>query len=144
MTMASRKPLAPRPRGFTLLELLVVILIIALLVGIVAPRLLGQVSKSEVTAARAQLDALDKAVQAYRLDTGKFPSASQGLRALVTAPSDEPRWRGPYLQGDVPLDPWGSAYQYRLPGSNGRDFDLYSLGRDRALGGTGDDADLYR
>jgi general secretion pathway protein G len=132
-------------RGFTLLELLVVVLIIGLLVGVVAPRLLGQVSKSEVTAARAQLDALDKAVQAYRMDMGRFPSTSQGLRALVEAPGeDRARWRGPYLKGDVPPDPWGSAYQYRLPGTSGRDYDLFSLGRDRAQGGSGDDADLIR
>jgi general secretion pathway protein G len=132
-------------RGFTLLELLVVILIIGMLVGIVGPRLLGQVSKSEVTTARAQLDALDKAVQAYRIDVGRFPSSAQGLRALVSAPSEEAtRWRGPYLQGEVPPDPWGSPYQYRLPGSNGRDYDLYSLGRDRMQGGSGDDADLYK
>jgi general secretion pathway protein G len=133
-----------RSRGFTLLELLVVILIIGLLVGIVAPRLLGQVSKSEVTAARAQLDAIDKAVQAFRMDTGHFPSSAQGLRALVSAPPDEAKWRGPYMQSELPPDPWGSPYQYRLPGTNGRDYDLYSLGRDRAQGGSGDDADLYR
>jgi general secretion pathway protein G len=133
-----------RSGGFTLLELLVVILIIGLLVGIVGPRLLGQVSKSEITAARAQLDALDKALQAYRLDTGRFPATAQGLKALLTAPSDEPRWRGPYMQGEAPPDPWGSPYQYRLPGTNGRDFDLYSLGRDRASGGSADDADIYR
>lgn len=135
---------ARRPRGFTLLELLVVILIIGLLVGIVAPRLMGQVSKSEVTAARAQLDALDKALNAFRLDVGHFPTASQGLRALNVAPGDEPRWRGPYLQNEVPPDPWGSAYQYRIPGAQGRDFDLFSFGRDRAVGGTGDDADLMK
>jgi general secretion pathway protein G len=134
----------PRGRGFTLLELLVVILIIGLLVGIVAPRLLGQVSKSEVTTARAQLDALDKALQAYRLDTGRFPTTSQGLRALTVAPGDEPRWRGPYLQGDAPPDPWGSSYQYRLPGTQGRDYDLFSFGRDRTQGGSGDDADIQR
>jgi general secretion pathway protein G len=133
-----------RTRGFTLLELLVVILIIGLLVGIVAPRLMGQVSKSEVTAARAQLDALDKALNAFRLDTGHFPTASQGLRALNVAPGDEPRWRGPYLQNEVPPDPWGSAYQYRIPGTQGRDFDLFSFGRDRAVGGSGDDADLMK
>ena len=130
--------------GFTLLELLVVILIIGLLVGIVGPRLLGQVSKSEVTAARAQLDALDKAIQAYRMDTGKFPAPAQGFKVLVTQPGEEPRWRGPYMQGEVPPDPWGSPYQYRLPGTNGRDYDLYSLGRDRTAGGSGDDADIYR
>jgi len=131
-------------RGFTLLELLVVILIIGLLTGIVAPRFLGQVSKSEITAARAQLDALDKALQGYRMDTGRYPNTAQGLRALVQQPSDEPRWRGPYLQGEVPADPWGSPYQYRAPGAAGKEFDLLSLGKDRAAGGSGDDADITR
>ena len=143
---------APRPlplrrramRGFTLLELLVVILIIGLLTGIVGPRFLGQIGRSEVTAARAQLDAFDKALQAYRIDTGRFPSTAQGLQALLTAPADEPRWRGPYLRGALPLDPWGSPYQYRVPGTQGQEFDLLSLGKDRAPGGTGDDADLTR
>ena len=133
-----------RARGFTLLELLVVVLIIGLRTAVVAPRFLGQVSKSEVTAARAQLDALDKAIQAYRMDTGKFPAPAQGFKVLVTQPGEEPRWRGPYMQGEVPPDPWGSPYQYRLPGTNGRDYDLYSLGRDRTAGGSGDDADIYR
>lgn len=144
-SLARRLP-APWPaqRGFTLLELLVVILIIGLLTGIVAPRLMGQVSRSEVTTARAQLDALDKALQSYRIDTGRFPNTSQGLKALVSQPADEPRWRGPYLQGEVPLDPWGSPYQYRTPGANGKDFELMSFGKDRAAGGTGDDADLIR
>jgi general secretion pathway protein G len=131
-------------RGFTLLELLVVILIIGLLTGIVAPRFMGQVSRSEVTTAKAQMDALDKALQSYRIDTGRFPNSSQGLKALVTQPADEPRWHGPYLQGEVPLDPWGSAYQYRAPGNNGKDFELMSYGKDRAAGGSGDDADLVR
>jgi len=131
-------------RGFTLLELLVVVLIIGLLTGIVAPRFLGQVSRSEVTTARAQLDAIDKALQAYRLDTGRFPSAAQGLKALSVQPTDEPRWRGPYLQGAVPTDPWGTAYVYRNPGSPGREYDLLSLGKDRTVGGNGDDADLVK
>lgn len=131
-------------RGFTLLELLVVILIIGLLTGIVAPRFMGQVSRSEVTTARAQLDALDKALQSYRIDTGRFPTTTQGLKALVAQPAEESRWRGPYLQGDVPVDPWGNAYQYRSPGSNGRDFEVMSLGKDRAPGGSGDDTDIVR
>lgn len=142
--MRTRLTASLRGRGFTLLELLVVILIIGLLTAIVAPRFLGQISKSETTTARAQMDALDKALQGYRIDTGRFPSNAQGLRALVVQPADEPRWRGPYLQGDVPADPWGSAYQYRSPGANGRDFELLSYGRDRAPGGTGDDADIIR
>ena len=143
-TLRVLKPAPDRARGFTLLELLVVILIIGLLTGIVAPRFLGQISRSESTAARAQLDAFDKALQAYRIDTGRFPSTGQGLRALVTQPADEPRWHGPYMQGDIPLDPWGSVYQYRNPGTSGRDYDLISYGRDRAPGGSGDDADITR
>lgn len=133
-----------RARGFTLLELLVVILIIGLLTGIVAPRFLGQISRSEATAAKAQLDAFDKALQAYRVDTGRFPTTSQGLKALTAQPADEPRWHGPYLQGDIPPDPWGSPYQYRAPGQQGRDYDLLSYGKDRAPGGSGDDADITR
>ncbi|MCY4757294.1 type II secretion system major pseudopilin GspG [Pelomonas aquatica] len=131
-------------RGFTLLELLVVVLIIGLLTAVVAPRFLGQISKSEITTARAQMDAFDKALQGFRLDVGHFPTTGQGLKALVVAPPEEPRWRGPYMQGDVPLDPWGTAYQYRSPGTNGKDYDLVSWGRDRAPGGTGDDADISR
>src|SRR5947208_7900256 len=125
-TLRVLKPAPDRARGFTLLELLVVILIIGLLTGIVAPRFLGQISRSESTAARAQLDAFDKALQVYRIDTGRFPSTGQGLRALVTQPADEPRWHGPYMQGDIPLAPWGSVYQYRNPGMSGRDYDLIS------------------
>lgn len=132
-----------RPGGFTLLELLVVVLIIGLLTGIVAPRLLGQIQRSEVTAAKAQLDALDKALQAFRIDVGRYPSDTEGLTALATAPAgSEGRWRGPYLKGAVPLDPWGTPYQYRAQGSAGRDFELLSLGRDKVPGGQGDDADI--
>jgi general secretion pathway protein G len=129
-------------KGFTLLELLVVILIIGLLTGIVAPRFLSQISKSEATAAKAQMDAFDKALQAYRIDMGRYPSAGEGLQALVTAPSNDSRWRGPYLKDNVPVDPWGSAYQFRSPSTRGKDYDLLSLGRDRSPGGSGDDADI--
>lgn len=128
--------------GFTLLELLVVVLIIGLLTGIVGPRLMGQITRSEVTTARAQIDALDKAVQSYRMDVGRFPSTEQGLAVLVQAPAGDARWRGPYLKGAIPADPWGQAFQYRFPGTNGRDYDILSLGSDRAVGGSGDGADL--
>lgn len=129
-------------RGFTLVELLVVILIIGLLTGIVAPRLLGQISRSEATAARAQIDAFDKALQAFRIDVGRFPTTGEGLQALVAAPGNEPRWRGPYLKGGVPLDPWRNAYRYAYPGSRGKDFDLLSLGADRAPGGQDEAVDI--
>jgi general secretion pathway protein G len=144
MNLRKTKPAVNgQAQGFTLVELLVVILIIGLLTAIVAPRFLGQVSKSEITAARAQLDALDKALQTYRIDNGHYPSTAQGLRALVTHPPEDPRWRGPYMTGEIPLDPWGTAYQYRFPSTTvGRDFELSSYGRDRAPGGSGDDADI--
>jgi len=127
--------------GFTLLELLVVVAIIGLLVGFVAPRYFGQIGKSEVTAARAQIDALEKALDQYRLDTGHYPSTEQGLAALMQRPQNEPKWNGPYLRKSVPLDPWSRPYQYRAPGEKG-DFDLLSLGKDGAPGGSGEDADL--
>ena len=130
-------------RGFTLMELLVVVLIIALLTGIVAPRLMGQVARSEITAAQAQLSAVSKALQAYRLDVGRFPTTEEGLDALLQRSGNDPRWRGPYLQAAVPDDPWGMPYQYAAPGPQGEDFLLWSLGRDRKSGGEGDDADLY-
>ncbi len=128
-------------RGFTLLELLVVIVIIGLLAGYVAPRYFAQVGKSEVQVARAQIDALDKALDQYRLDTRHYPSAEQGLGALFDRPGDEPSWNGPYLKKAVPNDPWGHAYVYRTPGQRG-DFDLFSYGRDGKPGGTGDDTDI--
>lgn len=131
-----------RAAGFTLLELLVVILIIGLLTGIVAPRFLNQIARSETTTAKAQIDAFDKALQAYRIDMGRFPSEGEGLRALTVASGNDARWRGPYLKDSVPLDPWGSPYQYRIPSSRGKDYDLISPGRDRATGGSGDDADI--
>lgn len=88
------------------------------------------------------MDSLNKALQAYRIDMGQFPPNELGLRALVEAPGADVRWRGPYLSAAIPADPWGTPYQYHVPGTKGRDFDLVSLGRDRAMGGTGDDADL--
>ena len=135
-----RSPCASR--GFTLLELLVVILIIGLLTGIVAPRFLNQISKSEITTARAQIDAFEKALQAYRIDMGRYPSTGEGLQALVAAPANDPKWRGPYLKDSIPLDPWSSPYRYVYPSTRGKDFDIVSYGRDRAPGGSGDDADI--
>jgi len=128
-------------RGFTLLELLVVVVIIGLLAGIVAPRYFGQVGKSEVNVARAQIDALEKALDQYRLDIGRYPSSELGLKALVERPASEPKWSGPYLRKDVPPDPWGKPYVYKVPGEKG-EFDLLSYGKDGQPGGTGENADL--
>lgn len=132
----------PRPSGFTLIELLVVVAIIGLLVGYVAPRYFGQIGKSEVTTAKAQIDALEKALDQYRLDTGHYPAAEAGLAALVSRPANEPRWSGPYLRKAVPLDPWGKAYLYRSPGTQGAEYDLLSYGKDGQPGGSGEDADI--
>ena len=128
-------------KGFTLLELLVVIVIIGLLAGYVAPRYFSQVGKSEIQVARSQIDALEKALDQFRLDTRHYPTAEQGLDALVVKPANEGNWTGPYLKKAVPNDPWGRAYVYRVPGGKG-EFDLYSLGKDGKPGGTGEDADI--
>lgn len=131
----------PWLRGFTLLELLVVIVIIGLLAGYVAPRYFGQVGKSEVNVARAQIESFSKALSQYRLDVGRYPSTEQGLGALVTKPANEPKWQGPYLAKSVPLDPWGKAYQYKAPGEHG-EYDLWSYGKDGQSGGSGENADV--
>lgn len=130
--------------GFTLLELLVVIVIIGLLAAYVGPRYFAQLGKSERGTAKAQIEGLGKALDAYRLDTGHYPSTEQGLNALMVRPADEPKWSGLYLQKAVPPDPWGRAYVYRSPSPAG-DFDLLSLGKDGQAGGEGDGADVsYR
>ncbi len=131
----------PKAAGFTLLELLVVMVIIGLLAGYVGPKYFAQVGKSQIKAARAQIDALEKALDQYRLDTGHYPVPEQGLTALIARPANEPKWDGPYLAKSVPADPWGNAYVYRLPGEHG-DFDLMSLGKDGQPGGSGDAADI--
>jgi len=136
-----RLPRFSRNAGFTLLELLVVLVILGLLAGYVAPKYFAQVGKSEVKTAKAQIDALEKALDQYRIDTSRYPSTEQGLAALNAKPADEARWDGPYLKKAVPNDPWGKPYQYRAPGEHG-EIDLFSYGRDGVPGGTGNDADL--
>ena len=128
-------------RGFTLLELLVVMVIIGLLAGIVAPQYFSQIGKSNTKVARAQIEALGQALDQYRLDTGRYPTSEQNLAALRAAPSGVARWNGPYLKRDVPQDPWGHPYQYRSPGQHG-EYDLMSLGLDGQPGGDGESADI--
>lgn len=127
-------------KGFTLLELLVVMVIIGLLVGYVAPRYFSQIGKSEVKAARAQIDALEKALDMFRLDTGHYPTQEQGLNGLMV-PSGDARWAGPYLSKGVPNDPWGNPYIYRMPGSGG-EYDLLSYGKDGKVGGEAENGDI--
>jgi general secretion pathway protein G len=127
--------------GFTLLELLVVMVIIGLLASYVGPKYFGQIGKSEVKTAQAQIDAFGKALDQYRLDTGHYPPTDLGLNALVIRPTNEPKWVGPYLAKAVPNDPWGRPYQYKSPGDHG-DYDLWSLGKDGQPGGTAEAADI--
>ena len=130
-----------KQRGFTLLELLVVIVIIGLLAGYVAPRYFSQVGRSEIQVARAQIESLEKALDQYRLDMRRYPSTEEGLQALIAKPAEAQAWSGPYLKKAVPLDPWGRPYVYRTPGQKG-EFELVSYGRDGRPGGTGEDADI--
>lgn len=129
-------------RGFTLLELLVVIVIIGLLAAYVGPKYFAQLGKSEVTVAKAQIEAFEKSLDTYRLDVGRYPTTEDGLAALLVAPpAAGTRWNGPYLKKAVPLDPWGHAYQYRAPGSKG-EYDIVSMGKDGQPGGSGENADI--
>lgn len=130
-----------RMGGFTLLELLVVMVIIGLLTAYVGPKFFSQIGKSEVKAARAQIDALEKALDQYRLDIGRYPTTEQGLEALMTRPGGELKWGGPYLRKAVPNDPWGKAYAYRQPGEHG-EYDLLSFGKDGQPGGSGEAEDI--
>jgi len=130
-----------RVSGFTLLELLVVMVIIGLLAAYVAPKYFSQIGKSETKTAMAQIDALGKALDQYRLDVGHYPSTEQGLASLYARPANEAKWDGPYLQKKVPNDPWGRPYVYRQPGEHG-EYDLLSYGKDGQPGGSGEDSDI--
>ena len=127
--------------GFTLIELLVVMVIIGLLVSYVGPKYFNQLSQSEVKAAKAQIDSIKKALDVYRLDNGAYPDQATGLTALMVQPASARKWRGPYLQKDIPSDPWNQPYIYRIPGEKA-EFDLVSLGADAKPGGDDENADI--
>lgn len=135
-----------QPQGFTLIEILVVIIVLGLLAALVAPRIIGRVSEAKSTTARTQIELLSVALDNYRLDNGYYPTTDQGLGALRVTPRVEPvpgNWRGPYLRKDVPLDPWDRPYIYRSPGEqDASGFDLLTLGRDGQPGGEDEDADI--
>jgi len=128
--------------GFTLVEMLVVISIIALIMGLIGPRVLNYLSESKVKAARIQLASFISAMDLFYLDNGRYPSNAEGLDALVRPPGGLSTWNGPYLKGGaVPFDPWGHAYIYRFPGQQ-RSLEIISLGSDGQEGGTGTAADI--
>ena len=130
-------------RGFSLIELMVVLVILGLLTGLVGPRLFGRVDASKVQTAETQIKMLRGALQTYRLDVGQYPSTAQGLAALMRAPAEASDWwQGPYLEDELPSDPWRAPYRYEHPVDNLQGFALYSLGADSALGGEGNDADI--
>ena len=132
-------------RGFTLLELLVVLVIIGLLAGLVGPRLFSRLDASKVQTADAQVKMLRSAVRTLQLDLGRLPTAQEGLELLSTPPANAREaalWRGPYLEDKLPLDPWGNRYQYAVPGMDNQPYALWSFGADAKPGGTGDAADI--
>ncbi len=127
-------------KGFTLIELLVVMVILGLLAALVGPRLFGHVGKSQQQAAKLQIGMIEEALDAFRLDVGRYPSTQEGLESLNTNPGIE-GWDGPYLKKTTPLDPWKRPYQYQSPGNHG-DYDLYSYGADGTSGGEGENKDI--
>ncbi len=129
-----------RENGFTLIEMLVVLLIITLLATLVGPKLFQKVGSSQVKVAAAQIELLSSALDTYRLDVGRFPSTEQGLAALRKAPSGVKHWDGPYLSKPVPNDPWDHPYHYKFPGKD-NPYALYTLGRDGKKGGVKEDQD---
>lgn len=136
-----RRRLIRGEAGFTLVELLIVVIILGVLAGIVGPRLFGRVGQSRQEAARVQIGLLGTALDLFKLDVGRYPSTQEGLQALQQNPGNVAGWEGPYLKKDVPRDPWGGPYQYRSPGEHG-EYDLASFGSDGAPGGEAEAADV--
>jgi general secretion pathway protein G len=130
-----------RQKGFTLFEILVVVIIIGLLAALVGPRLFGKVSTAKQKTTKAQIELFGTALDTYRLDVGRYPTTEEGLKALREKPSGAEGWQGPYLPKEIPVDPWNRAYVYKSPGEHG-DYDLISYGLDGAEGGEGENLDI--
>jgi len=128
-------------KGFTLIELLMVMVIIGLLAAMVAPKFIGKVGKAKQQAAQAQIELFGAALDAYRLDVGRYPTTEQGLKALRVKPEDVENWDGPYLKKRIPLDPWKNEFVYKCPGDHG-EYDIISYGADGKEGGEGEDQDI--
>jgi general secretion pathway protein G len=135
------KAIRKRERGFTLVEILVVVIIIGLLAALVGPKLFGKVATAKLKTAKAQIELFGTAFDALRLDVGRYPTSEEGLKALREKPSGMEAWKGPYLPKEIPNDPWGKPYIYKSPGEHG-DYDLMSYGLDGAPGGDGENEDV--
>lgn len=128
--------------GFSLIELMIVLVILGLIAGIVGPQAMKYLGKGKSQSAKVQIENISSALDMYRLEVGNYPTTADGLKALVSQPSGARGWNGPYLKKGVPTDPWNNQYQYKRPGSGGQPYDLVSLGSDGAVGGSGEDADI--
>jgi general secretion pathway protein G len=138
----AKAPSRDREAGFTLVELLVVMVILVMLASLVAPRVMGYLGSSRTKAAKVQIESLSTSLELFKLDTGRYPNEREGLDALVARPPEAKNWSGPYLKKErVPADPWGRPYAYHYPGKRGA-FDIYSLGADNREGGEGEDQDV--
>jgi general secretion pathway protein G len=135
---------ASKTRGFTIIEIMVVVLIIGILAALIAPNVLSRIDEARVTKTKADLKSIEAALELYRLDNFRYPTTDQGLKALVSNPNDASvrNWRAEGYLKQLPKDPWGNEYRYASPGANGTPFDLVSLGADGQVGGTGVDADI--
>jgi len=130
-----------RERGFTLIEIMIVVIIIGLIAGLVGPRLFGKLTQAKQKAAKAQIELFGTALDAFRLDVGRYPTTEEGLKALREKPSGLDAWKGPYLPKEIPVDPWGKPYIYKSPGEHG-EYDLLSYGLDGVEGGEGENQDV--
>ncbi|MBS0312955.1 MAG: type II secretion system major pseudopilin GspG [Burkholderiales bacterium] len=133
-----------RERGFTLMELLAVIVIIGVLAATIGSRFLGQTEKAKVGAAKTEMGQMVQALDLFKLENGRYPNAQEGLEALIKNPGNLPNWSGPYLRKDNIKDPWNNDYKYTVPGPNNTPFELKSLGADGKEGGEGENADIVK
>ena len=140
-----RTPEASDEAGFTLLELLVVLVIIGLISGLVGPQVMSLLGKAKSDVAKVQMDNIAGSLNLFNLDIGRYPTNNEGLSALIKKPSNMPQWSGPYVTNDViPNDPWNRPFMYTQPGTNGKPYQLKSLGADGAIGGQAEDADITK